>query len=90
MPEVNLDHKAEKDLRRIAKKDQTHILHTLRDELAIDAPNLNIKPIIGRPGWLRLRVGDYRVLYFSTGESYEVVRIVHKHDAVKAIASLPR
>lgn len=38
-------------------------LATRASALVADAPNLDIRPLSGAAGWLRLRVGDHRVIY---------------------------
>lgn len=58
------------------------------DNLASEAANLDVKALTGHPGWLRLRVGDWRVLYrcltedeaTQWGASYLVARVVHRRD----------
>jgi hypothetical protein len=51
--------------------------------------NLDAKAVEGSPPWLRLRIGDYRVLYRSVDEDrLWVERLVHHGDLDKAVASL--
>lgn len=66
--------------------------------LAEDPANLDIKAMVGSAGWLRLRIGNYRVCYLpvtgNTGDGkptviYVVERIVHRRDLDAAAASLP-
>jgi mRNA-degrading endonuclease RelE of RelBE toxin-antitoxin system len=49
VPELHLQPQAEKDIRRLGE----------------DASNLDIKAIVGSPGWRRLRIDTYRVCYRS-------------------------
>lgn len=70
------------------------VLTTL-DELAADAENLDLTPLVGRQPWRRLRIGDYRVLYRDTdpdrGEAsggYLVARVVHRRDLERAVGNL--
>ena len=49
VPELHLRPQTGKDLRRLGE----------------DASNLDIKPLVGSPGWRRLRIGTYRVCYRS-------------------------
>ena len=44
--------------------ERARILAGLR-RLGEDASNLDIKSIVGAPGWRRLRIGTYRVCYRS-------------------------
>lgn len=65
MPELHLRPQAEKDLRRMGPgPERPRILAGLR-RLGDDASNLDIKAIVGAPGWRRLRIGTYRVCYRS-------------------------
>ncbi len=66
------------------------------DDLAGEAANLDVKPMAGHPGWLRLRVGDWRVLYrplteeevSQWGAGYLVARVVHRRDLELAARTL--
>lgn len=66
--------------------------------LAESPENLDVKAIIGSSGWLRLRIGSYRVCYLPTTSTtqdgeltvvYAVERIVHRRDLDSAAAGLP-
>ena len=56
--------------------------------LSCDEPNLDIKPVTGSPPWLRLRVGDWRVLYRRAGDRILVARIIHRSELQQAIRTL--
>lgn len=70
------------------------------DGLTVGAANLNIKAVSGRPPWLRMRAGDYRVLCRPlTGNElaargvaettgYIVARVIHRSELHRAIATL--
>ncbi len=90
MHELTLRPRAERDLRQIGPgPERARIIARLRD-LATEAANLDIKALAGTAPWLRLRVGDYRVLYRPAGETaYVVERIVHRRDLDKAVGGLP-
>ena len=62
--QVELSSRAERDLRRLQRQDQIRLVETLAG-LVADPPleNLDILPLAGKPRWLRLRVGDFRVLF---------------------------
>lgn len=49
---------------------------------APDAPNLDAKPLTGRPGY-RLRVGDWRVIYTIEGDTLTVLDIGPRGDIYK-------
>lgn len=98
MPELHLRPQAEKDLRRMGPgPERARVLAGLR-RLGEDASNLDIKTIVGSPGWRRLRIGTYRVCYRSAptvssdGElttAYVIARIVHRRDFDAAAMTLP-
>lgn len=98
MPELHLRRAAQKDLRRIGPgPERVRILAGLT-RLSEDTANLDVKAIVGSSGWLRLRIGSYRVCYLpttgttETGEltvTYVVERIVHRRELDAAAAALP-
>jgi mRNA-degrading endonuclease RelE of RelBE toxin-antitoxin system len=53
------------DLRRLPARDQQRVSAVLNDALPLEPqpPNLDIKAMKGRWPWLRLRVGDWRVVF---------------------------
>ncbi len=90
---INLLAKAERDLRQIGPGPQRgRILAGLRD-LDTGSGNLDIKALVGSAPWLRLRVGDYRVLYRDTdstaGVVHVITRIVHRRELDRAVTTLP-
>jgi len=90
VPEVRLTRNAERDLRRIGPgPERTRVITALR-ALGTDAANLDVKALAGAKPWLRLRVGDYRLLYWQRpDDAYEVARIVHRRDLDASVATLP-
>ena len=93
--QVALSRRAQRDLRRLDRTTR----HRVAGELSLmDAPNADVKSLVGRPPWRRLRIEDYRVL-FRTLDADEigikdatgilVARIVHRRDLDRAVASLP-
>ncbi len=88
MREVNLRPRAVRDLRRIGRgPEQERVAVALR-ELTEDTSNLDIKALTGATPWLRMRVGDYRVLDLATDEGYEIERIVHRRELDRAVGTL--
>lgn len=60
------------------------------------ASNLDVRSVTGRPGWLRLRVGDQRVLFRrmepTDGQDaprWFVARVVDRRDLDRAVVLLP-
>ncbi len=63
---VQLARAAERDLRRMGPgPERRRILRALADTLEAEPTpvNADIKPLAGSAPWLRLRVGDWRVIY---------------------------
>ena len=85
---------ASKDLKRMGKgPERTQVLAGLQRLQGEDAA-LNIKPLVSAPGWFRLRLGDYRVLYrlveHPEGDrEYLIRRVVHRRDLDRAVDGLP-
>ncbi len=105
---VELSGKARRDLKRLGPGPQRK---TIVDALMVGLEpipppgNLDVKALEGAAPYLRLRVGDYRILYrpLVVGElagiarrrgapaapvGYLVVRVVHRRDLERAVASL--
>ena len=80
---------AERSLRRIPRRDLRRISEKI-DLLAIDPRPPDARVIQRQKGLLRLRVGDYRVLYRVRDDIVEiiVVRIAHRKDAYRNLRSL--
>ena len=76
----------EDDLSRLPAADRKRVLTVLRDTLPSEPlpPNLNIKAIKGHAPWLRLRVGDWRIIFrpLARGE-LEAVRRRHGRESVR-------
>jgi hypothetical protein len=64
--------------------------------LAAGAENLDVKALSGRAPWLRMRVGDWRVLYrpltqaeaAESGRGWLVARVVDRRDLERSVRSL--
>ncbi len=103
MSHVELSKRALKDLRRIDHSTRRRLLTLLEDDLAAEPqpPNLDVKPLVGRTPWLRLRRGDYRILYrpltdaelrtLRSGEDagFLVERVIDRGDLERATPTLP-
>ena len=92
---VVLSRRAERDLHRVGNEDLARIGAALTALAAGDA-NLDVKALAGTAPWLRLRVGDHRVLYrpIQPAEGAQpdarwlVARIIHRRDLERAVATL--
>lgn len=103
MHRVELSKRALRDLRRIHRKSRRRLLDLLENGLAAEPQpaNLDIKALTGRAPWLRLRRGDYRVLYRPLTDSelraltapeqagFLVERVVERGDLERAASTLP-
>ena len=103
MYRVELSKRAMRDLRRIDHAPRKRLLDLLENELAAEPqpPNLDIKALVGRSPWLRLRRGEYRVVYrpltdaelrglkATEAAGFLVERIVDRRDLEKAAGTLP-
>lgn len=94
---IELAGRAERDLRKITGTERQRIRQGLVG-LARGAQG-DVKALAGRAPWLRIRLGDYRVLYRPltademrrlgrTGEGYLVARVVHRRDLEQAVGTL--
>jgi mRNA-degrading endonuclease RelE of RelBE toxin-antitoxin system len=103
MYRVELSKRALRDLRRIDHKSRRRLLDLLENDLAAEPQpaNLDIKPLTGRAPWLRLRHGEYRVLYrpLTSGElraqsaqeqaGFLIERVIDRGDLERAASTLP-
>ncbi len=94
MSSIELATRAVKDLRRLDRPDRDRIRDALQ-QLAAGAENLDIKALTGSAPWLRLRVGDWRVLYRPLTDAEEpdgagllVARVVNRRDLLRAVGTL--
>jgi mRNA-degrading endonuclease RelE of RelBE toxin-antitoxin system len=102
MYRVELSKRALRDLRRIDHQNRKRLLQLLQDDLASEPQpaNLDIKALTGRAPWLRLRRGEYRVLYrpltaleLKTLDAQEqagflVERVIDRRELERAAATL--
>jgi mRNA interferase RelE/StbE len=90
--DVQLSRRAVKDLDALPDKTARRVLDAL-ETLAAD-PNgagLDVKPLVGRRPWRRLRVGNHRVLFRvgANGQVVLVARVVDRKELEQAVLSLP-
>lgn len=94
MGSIALSRRAVKDLRRIGAGDELNRIRQALEELAAEQSGLDVKPLRGQSPWLRLRVGDYRILYRAispsegTDGSHLIARVVHRSDLERAVSTL--
>jgi mRNA interferase RelE/StbE len=61
MYRIELKKQAKKFMDKLPPPERKRIVHEI--ERLPDGKSLDIKPLKGHPGLLRLRVGDYRIIY---------------------------
>ncbi len=86
--QVNLSTRALRDLRRIGPGPESQRIAAGLNALGRGDENLDVRAVEGKPGWLRLRIGDWRVLYIGDEDSWWVERIVSRGELTRAVASL--
>ena len=89
-PRVRFSRRAAKDLDRLSSPDARRVRAAL-SRLAIPLPrDLDVVPLVGHPPWLRLRDGDFRVLFRPerARSTFLVVRVVNRRDLERAVAGL--
>ena len=81
---ISFKKSAEKDLRKIDKKEIPKVVATI-DGLSEDPFPQGSRKLVGSNSTHRIRVGDYRVIYFVSKEAEEIViqRIAHRKDVYK-------
>jgi mRNA-degrading endonuclease RelE of RelBE toxin-antitoxin system len=89
-PEVLFSREALRDRRSIPEERIAEIASHLELVAAGKARNLDIKALKGLKPWLRLRVGDYRVVYRTSGRSILVARVVSRQELESALNRLRR
>jgi mRNA-degrading endonuclease RelE of RelBE toxin-antitoxin system len=96
-PSIELARRAARDLRKLDGTDRRRVRSAL-DALAAGAENLDVKAVAGHSPWLRLRVGELRVLYrpltpaevraLKTGRGWLVARVIARGDLERIVSSL--
>ena len=90
---IELTTRAARDLRRVDAPARRRIREAL-DELAAGAENADVSALADTAPWLRLRVGDWRVLYRPLSKTSEggpgllVARVVNRRDLLRAVRTL--
>jgi len=73
-----------KQLQALSKKDRQRVLDRI-DTLAKDPRPPGVKRLKGGEGYLRLRVGDYRIVYEVRDDQLLVlvIRVAHRREAYR-------
>ena len=88
MDRILLSARAARDLRRLGPGPELDRIEAGLQRLSSGEPSLDIKPIAGSSPWLRLRIGDWRILYRPAGDQILVARIIHRRELQQAIRTL--
>jgi mRNA interferase RelE/StbE len=82
---VELAPRARRDLRRLDRQVRERILDALQG-LTADPAVGDVRPLTGRAGEQRLRVGDWRVIFVLDHDNrvLTVVRVAHRSSAYRA------
>lgn len=100
---VELSTRARKDLKKTSGDVRAQLVAALRTSLEANPTpaNANVKALVGAAPWLRLRSGDYRIIFraltaaelkgvgAATGqEGFLVERIVNRRELLRAVETL--
>ena len=88
--EVLFSREALRDRRSIREERVAEIAARLEMVATGKSRNLDVKPLRGLKPWLRLRVGDYRVVYRRSGNAILVARVVSRQELEAALNKLRR
>jgi hypothetical protein len=85
---ILLSTRAVRDLRRLGPGPELDRIEAGLQRLSTGEANLDIKPGTGSAPWLRLRIGDWRILFRPAGDQILVARIIHRSELQQAIRTL--
>lgn len=88
MDRILLSSRAARDLRRLGPGPELDRIEAGLQRLSSEESNLDIKPVTGSAPWLRLRIGDWRILYRPAGDQILIARIIHRSELQQAIRTL--
>ena len=88
MHRILLATRAARDLRRLGPGPELDRIAAALQCLGGGEANLDIRPLTGSAPWLRLRVGDWRILFRSTDDAILVARIIHRSELQQAVRTL--
>lgn len=103
MYRVELSRRALRDLRRIDHSSRRRLIDLIEGDLAAEPQpaNLDVKALVGRAPWLRLRRGEHRILYRPLTDEelgaleapeeagFLVERVIDRRELERAASALP-
>ena len=84
---VTIRRSAAKQLRKLHHEDRSRIVAAIQ-RLKGDPYPSGCTSIKGAPGYSRIRIGDYRVVYRVENEVIEIARVGHRSEAYDHISKL--
>ena len=88
MDRILLSTRAARGQRRPGPGTELNRLQAGWERLSRGEPNLDIKPVTGSAPWLRVRIGDWRILCRSAGDQILVARIIPRRELQQAVRTL--
>ena len=84
--QVRFSRAARKNLRRLSNRDRERVIQAAEDLVSDPRPR-GAEPMKNTPGLLRIRVGDYRIIYQVQEEILRVlvVRVGHRREVYRRI-----
>lgn len=84
MYNIKLKKSAQKDLDKINEPYYSKIIFSIKT-LSQNPRNINVKKLVTKENEYRLKVGDYRVLFFieESVKEIKISRVLHRHEAYK-------
>lgn len=81
---ITIKKSSKKEISKLPKKIQLQIIEAIRTLTTINH-NLDVKPIKNMPNTYRLRVGNYRILFYQDEEenSITIWRVSHRSTAYR-------
>lgn len=90
--DLRFDRAAERDLHQMGPGPERERVQDAIRHLADGHPSADVTAVKGAPGWLRFRVGPYRVLHYYVPPDRKIItvgRVVHRSELKRATAGLP-
>ncbi len=85
---MTISKRGERDLAAVPVQERKRVSEGLR-QLGEESPSVDVKALVGHTGWYRLRVGNWRVLYFLDDDGVIIERIINRRDLERSVRTLP-
>lgn len=72
--------KVEKQLSKMPAKDRERVMDAMEKIIRRDFSGLNLKQLTGFKGIFRVRVGNYRIIYFDNGKTIIFESVSRKNE----------